>query len=345
MIKSITILFATLAAFSVQAKDGASLFAQNCAACHGNLGNGGVGVPLALPGFQQSVSDAFLANSIRHGRPGRIMPAFKNFSDSEISSLVKYLRSWRTTPGKTQKVNVNPGNVAHGKQLFSKSCSACHGDQGQGGNGTGVTFSRPRGQPIIAPALNNSGFLAAASDAMIKSTLMHGRKGTPMTSYLKQGLSEQDIDDLVSYVRSFAQHPYDKQVALKGAESTILRYESPYDMQTTIKNVQRAAIGKNFRIIRVQSLDEGLVKPGKENKKQTIIYFCNFQLLNTALTVDPRVGLFLPCRVTVVEHNGKVEVISINPKYLSRIFNNYELNKLCDDMDNVYKDILEDATL
>ena len=76
--------------------------------------------------------------------------------------------------------------------------------EGEGGKGTGVTFSRRRDLPIIAPALNNPGFLAAASDEMIRHTLVYGREGTPMRSFLVQGLSEQDIDDLVSYVRSFS---------------------------------------------------------------------------------------------------------------------------------------------
>ena len=345
MIKLMFIIFTVLVMSNIQAKDGASLYTENCAACHGSHGNGGVGVPLALADFQQSVSDDFLAKSIRYGRPGRVMPAFKNLSDDQINSLVKHLRSWQAPGTKPEAVTVKPGNVQHGKQLFSKNCSSCHGTQGEGGHGTGVTFSRPRDLPIIAPALNNSGFLASASDAMIKSTLIHGRKGTPMTSFLKQGLSEQDIDDLVSYVRSFAAQPYDKRVVRAEMGENIIRFESPHTMEKTIDNVKRAAIGKNFRIIRVQTLEQGLVKEGQENKRQTIIYFCNFQLLNDALAIDPRVGLFLPCRITVVENNGKVEVMAINPNYLSRIFNNAELNKLCDEMVAMYQEILEESTL
>lgn len=66
---------------------------------------------------------------------------------------------------------------------------------GECGQGTGVTFYRKRELPIIAPALNNPGFLAAATDNMIKDTLIFGRESTPMTSPLVDGLSEEDIDD------------------------------------------------------------------------------------------------------------------------------------------------------
>jgi len=325
--------------------NGAQLYARNCAVCHGADGNGGVGVPLALPSFQTSVPDSYLFKTIRHGRPGRVMPAFTQLSDAQIHALVHYIRGFTSaTPPKENDTAVR-GDPQHGKQLFAAHCAKCHGERGQGGEGTGVTFSRPRNLPIMPPALNNPGFLAAATDHMIKRTLVHGRKGTPMASFIKQGLSEQDIDDLVAYVRSFQHHPLHPGAKQAELAKPTMVYDSPYDLKTTVENVKRAAVGRNFKLIRVQYLDQGLVPAGKENTHRVIVYFCNFNFLNQALAIDPRVGLFLPCRVTVVEHKGKVKVYAINPERLSHLFNNYELNKLCDQMHDTYRDILEEATL
>jgi cytochrome c oxidase cbb3-type subunit 3 len=55
--------------------------------------------------------------------------------------------------------------------------------------------------------------------------------------------------------------------------------------------------------------------------------------------------MFLPCRVTILETAGKVQVMSVDPKVLSRLFNNSELNRLCDEMTTSYTAILEEATL
>lgn len=328
----------------VVAQDGGRLFSQYCAACHGSEGNGGVGVPLALPAFQKTVDDDFLTKTIRFGRPGRVMPAFDYLQDEQIKAIVAYVRGFVPNKPPVYSQETVKGNHQHGKKLFAKHCAACHGSQGEGGHGTGVTFSRPRDLPIIASALNNSGFLASASDQLIKATLMTGRDGTPMQSSLKQGLSEQDINDVVAYVRSFEKQPikagYDFHT-----EPLTLVYDSPYGFDKTIANVKRAALGKNFRIIREQTLEDGLFEKGKDNKKQVIVYFCNFQLLNQALAVDPRVGLFLPCRVTVIEQAGEVKIYAINPKRLSGLFNNNELNILCSDMYQTYTDILEESTL
>ncbi len=335
-----------LASSSLHAKQailsGEELYSTNCAACHGANGDGGVGVPLSLPDFQYGVTNDYLEKTIRLGRPGRVMPAFAQLSDSQVKAIIKHIRKW--APGKpfkysNKKIN---GNIKHGEKLFATNCAACHGAKGEGGKGTGVTFSRPRDLPVIAPALNNPGFLASAPDLMIKTVLMNGREGTPMLSFLKQGMTEKDIDDVVAYVRSF-----EKTAAATQTEekiNPIISFESPNSLKDTVEIIKRAVTGKNFKIIRVQYLNEGLVAKGKEDKKQVMIYFCNFNFLNRALAIDPRVGLFLPCRITATENNGKVTVMASNPEYMSRLFNNEKLHKLCKEMHDMYAEIVEEST-
>lgn len=345
LLRMLMLMLAATAGEATAKPKGAQLYGQHCAVCHGENGTGGVGVPLALPGFLSSVDDAYFRETMRLGRPGRVMPAFTRLSDAEINAIIAHIRSWQKDAA-APSFNTQPvkGDAKHGAKLFAQHCATCHGDQGQGGHGTGVTFSRPRDLPIIAPALNNPGFLGAASDNMIKTTLMKGRAGTPMVSFLEQGLSEQDIDDVVSYVRSFAT-PAESPQALLEAEPAMLVMESSYSLEETVAAVKRAAVGKNFRLIRDQYLEDGLYSEEELNSKQVMVYFCNFKFLYDALALDPRVGLFLPCRVTVVEQDGKVLVMTINPKRLSHLFNNAELERACDEMYRVYADILEEATL
>ena len=324
---------------------GGELYAAHCSACHGDTGNGGVGVPLSLPSFLDSVDDQFLRITIRHGRPGRVMPAFSYLSDAQVNAVVGFIRGWSKKPAPEFSDKRLPGDAQHGKQLFAGYCAACHGVDGEGGRGTGVTFSRKRDLPVIAPALNNAGFLAAASDEMILHTLQFGREGTPMRSFLVQGLSEQDLIDLVSFVRSYEkQQPVPGKRVATVAETTISA-ESSYTLEETVENLKDAIVSQNFILIREDHLEHGLVKEGEEDPSEIILHFCNFKFLFEALAVDPRVGMFLPCRVTVTEVDGKVMVTAINPLYLSRLFNNDELSEYCKRMHEVYAAILEDATL
>jgi cytochrome c oxidase cbb3-type subunit 3 len=349
MPRIIPLLFLLTLAFctaSQAAPDGARLYELNCSACHGLHGEGGVGVPLALPGFLNGVDDDFLFVTIREGRPGRVMPAHPSLSDAQVKAIITHLRNWVAEDERVVRKEYAPvkgGDVARGKVLYGGYCASCHGLNGEGGHGTGVTFSRPRDLAIMPPALNNPGFLRAASDQMIKRTLMEGRKGTPMRSYLKMGLSEQNINDIVTYVRSFEQTPIHWKSAQ--LEEPVVMLESDYGLEETVENVKRAAIGKNFRIIRVQNLEEGLYPEAEQNKKQVVIYFCNFGFINKALSLDPRIGLFMPCRITVVEEEDGVHMMAINPRYLSRVYNNAELDQSCTEMFNIYAEIMEEASL
>lgn len=325
---------------------GAKLYAHYCAACHGSRGTGGVGVPLALPDFLAAADDDFLRKTIRLGRPGRVMPAFRQLGDAEVDALIRHIRGWASsgvTPATIEKSPIK-GNAEHGDKLYARYCASCHGNHGEGGHGTGVTFSRPRDWPVLAPALNNPGFLAAANDAMIKTTLMRGRQGTPMQSFLKQGLKERDINDLVAYVRALARKPLPNPVKPVADEPPIIVRESSSGMDETAEKLKNAIGAANLRLIRVEAFDQAFSETGRENKHHVTIDSCDFNFLNQALKIDPRVGLFLPCRFTLSEHNGKVSVSAINPRRLSAIFNNSELNQLCDQMYQVYLDIIEEAT-
>ncbi len=325
------------------AADGARLYAHYCAACHGERGRGGIGLPLSLPSFLAGVDDRYLRQTIRLGRPGRIMPAFPHLRDNQIDALVQYIRHWSGNQPVMLAAAGKPGNAVRGATLFAARCAICHGANGVGGEGTGVTLSRPRSQPIMAPALDNPGFLASASDRVIRTALVRGRAGTPMRSVLNQGLSERDIDDLVAYVRSLQDQPPPRAAPPRDEGPDIVGV-SPDGVTATVTRLKEAVEAANMRLIRVQYLDQGFVPAGKENRKQVIVYSCDFGFLNTALQVDPRVGLFLPCRVTVLEHHGKVLVMSVNPKRLSTLFNDTALSRLCDQMYRKYRDVIEEAT-
>lgn len=180
---------------------------------------------------------------------------------------------------------------------------------------------------------------------MIKTTLVRGREGTPMRSFLKQGLKENDINDIVAYIRAFAHTTPPASAKVLDSETPTLVRESPYTLEETVEKVKTAVAAANMRLIRIQTLDQGFVPEGKEDHDQVIVYSCDFGFLNEALKVDPRVGLFLPCRVTVVKHGDKVLVMSVNPERLSRIFNNSELNDLCEKMQQVYENILDESVM
>jgi cytochrome c oxidase cbb3-type subunit 3 len=341
--RTLILLLALLPAVVSAAPDGGELFSQHCAVCHGQAGRGGVGTPLALESFLSGVSDEYLAKTIRNGRPGRVMPAFRTLSDAQVAAIVRHVRSWSESPAPAEDLTPVAGDPVRGAELFAAHCASCHGADGEGGHGTGVTFSRARDLPIIPPALNNRGFLAAASDRMIRTTIETGREGTPMPGF-GEILSASEIDAVTSFIRSFQTQTETPENA--AGEPYILVEESPYGLEQTVENVRSAAIAANFKVIRSDHLEHGLVPEGQESAKMMFVDFCNFKFLFEALQVDPRIGMYLPCRISVAEtEDGRVLIMAVNPRALSPLFNNRELDGACETMYDLYATIIEEATI
>ena len=80
------------------ATNGATIFAANCAVCHGDMGEGRIGATLAKSWAGVRV-DLGIRNSIANGVPNAAMPAWSQanggpLSEDEINDLVSYILSW-----------------------------------------------------------------------------------------------------------------------------------------------------------------------------------------------------------------------------------------------------------
>jgi mono/diheme cytochrome c family protein len=187
---------------------GHDLFAENCAACHGDSGRGVIGLPLNLQSFLVIADTGYLVRSMKYGRPLRGMPPFDEMlTPEEMKLIAVYIKGWQYEPSLVLPVVHDRGNASDGGKLFKGICVGCHGLRGEGGPNVGGGHVIGAVSGFGAPALSDPGFLKSASDGYIKATLMYGRVGTPMGAYLKglQGfveLREEEIDNIVAYIRS-----------------------------------------------------------------------------------------------------------------------------------------------
>lgn len=344
--KIIAAVFAiTLGIEAVAAETGVRLFNQHCVSCHGASGQGGQGLPLSAPSVVRSMTDDYIRKTIRYGRPGRVMPAFEQLSDDEVESLVRYIRGWGDS-AVPEVGKVASGDIKRGAGLFKTNCAVCHAsDAGGSSEGTGVTFSRQRSLPIMAASLKNAGFQKSVSDDMLRYIIQHGREGTPMAAYAH--FSEQDTDDVIVYIRSLGDQSQKVNQALHHSEQPSLTviYDSPHDFETTVETLREVISSHNYRTFPDRYLEQGLVDELEVNTRQITVRFCNFSKLYDALKKEPRLGVVLPCAITVVENeDGSVQLLTTDVEAVARMFNNKELDGAVQYLKSSYEEILDEVT-
>jgi mono/diheme cytochrome c family protein len=171
---------------------GRELYAENCATCHGEGGEGGIAPALNSQDLLKMTSDEALFSLTRTGVPGSIMPAWGQtfggpFTDEQIAQMVTFIRHWEPTAPEPTPVDTAP-DPARGALIYDQTCSVCHGQNGLGTD--------------LAPPLNDPERLNKLNDAWYRNTIAHGRpaKGMPTWGTV---LSPAQINDLVALLAAW----------------------------------------------------------------------------------------------------------------------------------------------
>ncbi|HUI28562.1 MAG TPA: cytochrome c [Candidatus Kryptonia bacterium] len=87
------------------------------------------------------------------------------------------------------------GDASKGKPLYLARCSFCHGPAGRGDG--------PAGAALKPPPTNfaNADFWKSADLNRLRLVLKNGKPGTPMPP---SQLAPEEIDDVLAYLRTFA---------------------------------------------------------------------------------------------------------------------------------------------
>lgn len=169
-------------------------YQKYCALCHGQdrEGNAADFAPsLKSKSLMATMPLNFLASSIGFGRPNTAMAAYLSDSGGpltmkDIFTLAIWLKHESGVETISLPLEPIKGDPLAGSDLYKQNCAECHGTKAEG---------------ITAPALGNPAFLAFATDEYIKYAIVNGREDTQMNSF-KEALSDGQINDLTSYIRS-----------------------------------------------------------------------------------------------------------------------------------------------
>jgi mono/diheme cytochrome c family protein len=158
----------------------ADLFSDRCAPCHGAR------IPTAT-------DVATARTAIATGGAHIAMPDWGTvLTSDQIDALVSY----------TEQAAAGTG-IQAGQTLFQANCAPCHGEFGEGG-------ALPGNSARILPPISTAEFLTTRDDATIRAIISKGQPDLGMSPFaISEGgaLSDEDIDALVAFIRSWQANP------------------------------------------------------------------------------------------------------------------------------------------
>jgi cytochrome c oxidase cbb3-type subunit III len=187
----------------------ATLYAENCAGCHGAEGRGGAAIALADPVYLAIADAAVMRRVIANGVRGTAMPAFADsaggmLTDKQIDVISTEMRSRWSRHGILEAANPPSyaskatGNAREGEVAYKTYCESCHGPGGRGGQ--------------KGSAITDDSFLALVSDQGLRTVVITGRPelGAPDWRGNVPGkpMTDQEVTDVVAWLASRrAQNP------------------------------------------------------------------------------------------------------------------------------------------
>jgi len=180
-----------------------TLYAENCAGCHGAEGRGGAAIALANPVYLAIADDAAIRKVIANGVRGTAMPAFAvsaggMLTDAQIDVITKEIRSGWSKQGAVDTATApsyapkSSGDTQRGEAAYKTYCESCHGPSGGGGR--------------KGSAITDDSFLALVSDQGLRTIVITGRPelGAPDWRGNVPGMpmSDQEVTDVVAWLAS-----------------------------------------------------------------------------------------------------------------------------------------------
>jgi mono/diheme cytochrome c family protein len=210
-------------------KLGEKIYLENCAACHGQKGDGkgpeadrlktkprdfttGKYKFRSTPsGYLPLDSDIFW--TVSRGVRTTSMLAQLHLSEQQRWAVTEYLKTF-SPRFKTEKsveplaipakLSFNSQLVALGRSKYEEAgCAACHGANGQGDGPSSKELKDDSGNPLSPTDLTLKPFKSGPEPQDLFRTISTGLDGTPMPSYA-EALSAKDRWALVAYITSIA---------------------------------------------------------------------------------------------------------------------------------------------
>ena len=115
----------------------------------------------------------------------------------------------------------------------------------------------------------------------------------------------------------------------------IVKTEKSFD--EAVVSVLKAVEQKGWTLFQIYDIKERLAVKGFSQKPLKIIEICSGKYANQFLNKNRLISLCMPCKINVLEENGKVKIVGMKPTMISQLFSEVEKKEA----EQVEKDVIE----
>ncbi|HUV29549.1 MAG TPA: DUF302 domain-containing protein [Acidobacteriota bacterium] len=120
-----------------------------------------------------------------------------------------------------------------------------------------------------------------------------------------------------------------------------LESDKPFD--TVVQNIESNVPKHQFRVLAVHNVQETLAEKGFEHGPLVIIEVCNASFAHRALSRQPDVALFMPCRYAVYGDGPKTVVKLNRPGMIAQMMPDAGLDDLAAEVEETLKTIMRES--
>ncbi|AJF61741.1 hypothetical protein QT06_C0001G0907 [archaeon GW2011_AR15] len=113
--------------------------------------------------------------------------------------------------------------------------------------------------------------------------------------------------------------------------------ETEKSFDSAVVSVLKAVEKKGWALFQVYDIQERLAAKGFKHNALKIIEICSGKHADTFLNRNRLISLCMPCKINVLEENGKIKIIGMKPTMISEFFP--EIAK--EEAEEAEKDIIE----
>lgn len=113
--------------------------------------------------------------------------------------------------------------------------------------------------------------------------------------------------------------------------------ETNKGFEEAVISVLKSVEQKGWAVFNIYDIKERLAAKGFKHNPLKIIEICSGKHANNFLNKNRMISLCMPCKINVLEENGKIKIVGMNPAMISQFFP--EVSRK--DAEEAEKDIIE----